>query len=252
MSAKPIPEPPAERRAVSQQRRSADQQLLYQANLVENVNDAILAAELDLRLTHWNRAAEQIYGWKAGEVLGRYGPDVLGTVIPGRSRAEVYEELWRCGHWSGEAVQRRKDGSRVHIEARMLALYDADGSIVGLVTVNRDITERKRAEEALAESERKFRAVAEMAPAAVCVFDGRKFVYANASAERILGYPRAELLSMDPRRLVHPDFLPEVEARAFARLRGEPVPSKYELRLVRQDGSVRWVEMSAGLIKWDG
>ena len=112
--------------------------------------------------------------------------------------------------------------------------------------------DRKSAADALRESETRFRTVAETAPCAIFIYQGTRFVYANPAMSRISGYDRGRILAMDFWDLVHPEDRQEVRDRGLARQRGEPVPSRYEFRIVRRDGAVRWVDLSAGTVEHAG
>jgi PAS domain S-box-containing protein len=129
------------------ERKRAEEQLRYQAHLLENVNDAIVAVDENYVLRAWNRGAERLYGWKAEEVLGKDGIDVLRTRFSEIDADEVRRQIGELGRYIGEATQRKKDGTRVDVEAASIVLRDDQGKITGYVSVNRDITERKRAEE---------------------------------------------------------------------------------------------------------
>ena len=132
------------------ERKRMEVQLAYKANLLANVNDAVIASDENSNITSWNRAAELIYGWKAEEVLGRKGPELLQTQFIGVEKSEVFRQLAETGEWRGELIHHRKDGKPIHMESASIALRDEAGRITGYVAVNRDITERKKAEEQLA------------------------------------------------------------------------------------------------------
>jgi PAS domain S-box-containing protein len=129
------------------ERKQAEERLRYQSVLLANVNDAIVASDAQYRLTAWNAAAESLYGWKAEEVLGRFGLDITRTEWPEVEAEEMRRSIAETGSWRGEAIQARKDGTRVPVEISSMVLHDENGLITGYVSVNRDITERKHAEE---------------------------------------------------------------------------------------------------------
>ena len=112
--------------------------------------------------------------------------------------------------------------------------------------------DRKRAAEALAESETRFRRLAETAPCAIFIYQGERFTYVNEAASTVAGYSRAEFLGMSFWDLVHPDMRELVRERGLARQRGEEVPPSYELQIVRKDGEERWLSFSAGRIDFAG
>jgi diguanylate cyclase (GGDEF)-like protein/PAS domain S-box-containing protein len=112
--------------------------------------------------------------------------------------------------------------------------------------------DRKRDAEALAESETRFRRLAETAPCAILIYQGERFSYVNEAAILITGYSREELLSMSFWDVVHPEMRELVWERGLARQRGEEVPPSYELKIVRRDGEERWLSFSAGRIDVGG
>ena len=136
---------------ITERQRAADQ-LRYSAAIVAEVNDAIIATKNDegFTITHWNPGAERIYGWQEKEVLGRSSM-FLQNEYPGREPREILEKIRQAGLYEGEVIQSRKDGTRVFIDARLIARKDDKGATTDWICINRDITERKRAEEALAQ-----------------------------------------------------------------------------------------------------
>lgn len=131
------------------ERKRAGEQLAYQAKLLALVNDAIVASDSHYTLTAWNVAAEAMYGWKAEEVIGRPGLDITRTDF-GTNKDEMLRTIAEKGAWRGEVTQARKDGTRFPVEVSSLVLHDETGKVSGYVSVNRDITERKRAEQEIA------------------------------------------------------------------------------------------------------
>jgi PAS domain S-box-containing protein len=135
-------------------RKQAEEALARDALLLANVHDAVVVTDLEGVVTYWNDGATRLFGWTAEEMVGRPYADrfsepvrswVAGEV---RSRAEGSE-------WSGEYEDYRKDGSRVWIDSRVTPVNDAAGKVVGILGLSHDITERKRAEEALKEADRR-------------------------------------------------------------------------------------------------
>src|ERR671917_217485 len=126
--------------------------------ILDHVNDAVIATDPELRILSWNRAAEAIYGWQAAEVLGKALPEIIpvNSYLDGSDRETVLAEMHRASLWKGEVVQRHRDGRELVIEASSRVIRDAQGRTVGLVSVNRDITERTRTQDALYDSEARF------------------------------------------------------------------------------------------------
>ena len=115
-----------------------------------------------------------------------------------------------------------------------------------------DVTESKRAEIALRESEERFRTLAETMPAALLIYRGENWVYANPAAERITGYTRDELQRMKIWHLVHPKSQPLARERVERRQRGEAIPARGEFCLLTRDGNEYWIEVTGTPIVFQG
>ncbi|MCX7967901.1 MAG: PAS domain S-box protein [Armatimonadetes bacterium] len=146
----------------------------------------------------------------------------------------------------------RKDGTIIWAELTAAVIRDEQGNARYIVIMVQDITERKKAEQALCESERKFRLTIENAPDPIAIFQGTKIIYANPVAAKSLGYTVDEMLSMNFWDFVHPDMQEEVRERGLARQRGEPVPPRHEVKVVTKTGEERWVDYTATLIELEG
>ena len=110
--------------------------------ILDMLPDAVMALDGQRRITSWNRAAEAIYGYSAAEALGKLPRELLGTRFP-VPIAEILETLADTGHWQGNLVVHRKDGTELMIESRWAALYDDQGNLTGSIEIDRDITVRR-------------------------------------------------------------------------------------------------------------
>jgi PAS domain S-box-containing protein len=117
---------------------------------------------------------------------------------------------------------------------------------------SQDISERKRAEGVIQQSEENFRVLAETSPAAIVLHQGEKFIFTNPSTTRITGYSEAELLDMNFWDCFTEDSRDMIRVRGLARLRGESVPLQYEQKLITKNGVEKWVVVSAGNIEFSG
>jgi len=137
-------------------------------------------------------------------------------------------------------------------EGEIVLLQDlADNLAFGIMSIRSRI-ERDYAEEALRESEEKFRALGESSAAAIFVYQGERYVSANQASERITGYSKDELLKKNIGDIIHPDNREMVKERALARQYGKPVPSQYETVIVTKGGELKWVLLTAGRIMYKG
>jgi PAS domain S-box-containing protein len=128
---------------------AANEVLRRQANLLANVNDAIIATDEQGIITDWNPAAEELLGWSAAEALGQPMADLTRPEFVGVDQAEASSVLAATGRWRGEVRHYNKGNAASICEVTTMTLKDAIGYVTGYVSVIRDITRRKQAEEAL-------------------------------------------------------------------------------------------------------
>jgi PAS domain S-box-containing protein len=133
----------------------SSKQLPYFGPLLDHLEDAVVGADSDWRITIWNRGAEQMYGWSEREALGQHASSFLRVDLSEERRAEVRREVAERGRWRGEATVERSDGSSVSVEVINVAIRDEDGEITGYLGIHRDITERKQVEQALRKANRR-------------------------------------------------------------------------------------------------
>src|SRR5581483_6666399 len=131
--------------------------LREQARLLDLAHDSILVRSYaDHQILFWNRGAEKTYGWTAREALGRDPAVLFQTRFP-RPLAEMEAELLATGSWEGELEHARKDGERITVASRWAVQRDAAGQPQAILQISRDITEHKRAQQALQHSEAQLR-----------------------------------------------------------------------------------------------
>jgi diguanylate cyclase (GGDEF)-like protein/PAS domain S-box-containing protein len=125
---------------------SKEEELHFQAMLLEAVGQSVVATDLEGKVLYWNRAAQEIYGWSSEEALGRSLRD-LTVCEESLEKVEEVGSVLRAGRaWSGETLLRRKDGSHVPVLGTASPLFDDRGSLVGMIGVSTDISERKTLE----------------------------------------------------------------------------------------------------------
>jgi PAS domain S-box-containing protein len=225
------------------ERRIAEQERVQLAAIVESSEDAIISTDLDDVVVSWNAGAEHIYGYTAEEAVGR---PISIIVPPDRSheRPRWLREI-RAGKSieNRDSVRLRKDGEPVDVALTLSPIHDASGAMIGASTIARDVTKRRRAEQALAASEAKFRAFVETTDEWVWEIDAEAVMtYSNPGVERILGYSPEELVGRNSLELVYEEDRARVEAelrRSAARKDGW---SGLILRWLTSDGSVRHLE----------
>jgi PAS domain S-box-containing protein len=132
--------------------RSAAETLAEQANLLNLTHDSIFTRDAKNVITYWNGGAEALYGWTAAAAVGKTLDQLIPTNFP-MPLQEIMRMLLASGRWEGSLVRTRQDGSAVTVAARWSIQHDAQGRFAGILETNNDVTERQRAEDALARSE---------------------------------------------------------------------------------------------------
>ena len=128
------------------EQKQTERRLAEQARLLDLSNDAIIVRDHRDRIVYWNRGAEEMYGFSAGEALGKITHDLLQTAHP-ENLEKIRKNLERDNRWSGELVHTRKDGETIAVLSRWSLDRDARGRTALILETNSDVTARKRAEQ---------------------------------------------------------------------------------------------------------
>lgn len=182
-------------------------QIAKQANMLNNVLDAVIGTDFNHKINYWNKAAEKIYIWKAEEVIGRSVMDVLKTDYLQLTSDQVIEKVNLEGSFIGEVVKFAKDGSIRNIEINQVLLNDESDLPIGYITVGRDISERLNAMNRIRESEAKLTQIIESAMDAIISVDqSKKIILFNGAAEKMFGYESTDIIGQGLDRLIPMDF----------------------------------------------
>ena len=222
-------------------RRATDAASLARlAAIVESSSDAIDSKSLDGSVESWNAAAERLYGYTAAEIVGR----PVTVLVPPERVAETTELLARIGRGERvdnfETVRLRRDGSPVHVSLTLSPIIDTAGRVTGVSSITRDISERKRADAALRESDERYELVARATNYVVWDWDLRtNAIYWNDAIRSVLGHAAADVSADAQWRLdqLHPDDLAGVSAGIRAVIDGGGEMWSGEYRFRRVDGS---------------
>jgi len=196
-----------------------------------------------------NESAIEKYGYSQEEFLGM----TIEQICPPKDIPALHETLERLEETrTPDPVWRHvtKDGSLLYVEIKSRATTFA-GSRARFVLVH-DVTTRVLAEQALSLSDARLRTLLETTTAAIFFYRIDRFEFVNQATERITGYSRHELANMRLWNIVHPEHRDMVIQRAAARLRGETVPSRYEVKIVTKAGETRWIDLAVALLQLDG
>ncbi|MHB8918683.1 MAG: PAS domain S-box protein [Desulfocucumaceae bacterium] len=187
-------------------RKMSEEAHIRLASIVESSEDAIISKSLDGVILSWNKGAEKIYGYSAAEAVGRQ----ISILIPpghGKKAERILDKMKRGEHIEYyESFRLRKDGSQVQVSIMVSPLKDARGRITGVSLIARDITERKRSEEALRLSENRFHMIFNMSPVMMSIISLKdmRFVDVNEYTLVNTGYTREEVVGKDASIIFYP------------------------------------------------
>lgn len=233
------------------ERRATRERLRLQAQLLDLTPDAVAVRSLEGVISYWNPAAEQMYGWPAPVAVGRTIHRLLVTVFPpGESQENVHEQLLQKDFWSGELQQLRSDGRRLTVLSRQTLQRDAEGRPLAILCVNTDITDRRRAERALAQSEQRFRSQFDHSAVGQIIRGVDDLLEeVNPAFAAMVGLPADSLVSSRLASLIAPESRPEHESALASVFSGERDYYSSEGRLLRADGSTIDVHSSMSVIR---
>jgi PAS domain S-box-containing protein len=195
----------------------------------------------DGSIESWNRGAEELYGFTEGEAIGRTTHALLRTIFP-TPWVQIHAHMEQTGFWEGELRHSAKDGREVIVSARHQIIRGDDG-IARVLETNRDITGRKRAEEALRASEERFRSLAYATSHVIWIINPEGYVtedYNNPSWRDFTGQTAEQILRRGWFDAIHPD-----DRARIGEIWQQAVDTKTiynaEYRLRRRDGRYRWM-----------
>ena len=240
-----------ERRELEIDLRISESRFREQAELLDLTYDAVMVRNLRDQITYWNHGAEELYGWRAEEIVGKVAQDVLQTVHP-KARAEIEAEMHETGSWEGELTHRRRDGSVVVVSSRWVLRRDDHANANGVLESNRDITAKRAAEETqwkwdeeVRQSEIRFRLLIDaVKDYAIISLDANGLVASwNSGAQRLKGYSAEEIIGQHVERLyLREDVERGKLAEELRRAAAEGHVDDEGWR-VRKDGSRFWAEI---------
>lgn len=224
------------------ERRHIDARMRQLSLAVEQSSNGIVITDLEGRIEYINAAGAATSGYAVEELLGR-NPRILQS---GRTSPDAYEALWRtlaAGEvWHGEFVNRRKNGE-VYVEAETISpVRQADGRVSHYVGIKEDVTDRRRAESALRESERRFQDIATASADWVWEVDADGlYSFVSDGITELLGYTPQEILGKTPFDLMPPEEAARIGAEFAAIVSRREAFRELENTVRHKDGSLRHV-----------
>jgi PAS domain S-box-containing protein len=216
---------------------------LHLAAIVTSAADAIISETLDGKIATWNKAAEQLFGYTADEILGQ----PLHILAPPERWEEVDALLERARAGETiqalEAVRRHKDGSLIDISTTIFPVYDDAGTLIAISAIARDISARKIAEAAIATQQARFRSLIDKATDMITILSPEGvMLYQSPPINRILGWDPEMLVGRNAFEFVHPDDHAPTWGMFEAAILDPNFVPMVEFRFRHRDGSWRWLE----------
>jgi two-component system, cell cycle sensor histidine kinase and response regulator CckA len=228
--------------------------------LADNATDVIFTFGFDMKYRYVSPSVKKVRGFSPEELVGQpishsikagslelvrkvireeLEIDKTGTADPDRTKVMELEVL--C-----------KDGSTIWTEVKAIALRNENGDPVEVMGIAHDITERRKIENALRESEGKYRNLVEKANEAIVIMQDAAFVFVNRKMSDLLGVPVGDLEDKFFADFIWPEDRELVSSTHRKRLAGETIPKAYDFRLIGAKGRVIWISLSATVIQWKG
>lgn len=220
--------------------------------MTEQLADVLYQTDTHGIISYLSPSARVVFGWTPAEMTGRSFVEFLAEEeIP--KAVSAFQAALISGQPNKNLglTMKRKDGSVFSGEINGTVLRK-DSGVAGTLGLIRDISDRKRTEEALRESEENYRNLFENAAEAIFLAQDGKIVFLNPRVAMMTGYSSEELMSRPFVEFIHPEDRNMVVDRHIRRMRGEEIPHLYDFRIIHKDGTVRWVELNVVAINWKG
>jgi|GEM_PF-1262199 len=221
--------------------KKAEERERFIAGITAAVSDAIIATDLNFKITYINQRAEELYGYTLDEVLGQPTRIVYAIDDIQDFEKKVRGIITHGGKYVGEFLQKRKDGSTFMAEMKAQPMLDEEGKIVTYIGIQRDITQRKQYELQLLEQEKQFRNLANSGLALIWTSDVNKLCnYFNEPWLKFTGRTLEQELGNGWLEGVHPDDMAqcmEIYCTAF----DKRVPFDMEYRMKHHNGEYKWI-----------
>ncbi len=191
-----------------EERTQAQEQLRFQAHLLDAVEQAVIVTDMRGYVVYWNPFAEQLYGWSAAEAMGKTTLELISSEQEQQHGADIMAHLQAGESWTGEYLARHRDGTQISIQSTITPIQDSHGSLNHIIGISMDISKRKRAEEAREQSEARFRKQFESTPVPTFIwkYNGQTFqlIDYNAAVKRMTHSTVQRFVGM-PVEEIYPD-----------------------------------------------
>ncbi len=208
--------------------RRMEERMFFQASLLYQVRNAVIATDLDRRIIFWNKFAECLFQWKNDEIIGKHITEIISP--------DNLSTLKQSGYWEGECIGKKRDGSTFPALLTNSIFRDEKGKVKGMIFVANDITERRQAEDLLRQSGEKYRNLFEESKDAIFITTAEgRFVDINPAGVKLFGYDsKEELFKVNVAKEVY--FNLEERGKVINLLDRQGFVKDLELQLKKKNG----------------
>src|SRR4028119_2228948 len=238
-------------------RKQAEQELRQTLEMLDLASDAIIIRDMDDRILYWNQGAEKLYGWTKAEVVGQYIHTFLQTVFP-TPLETVLAEFFQHGSWEGELHHTTRDRRHIIVASRWTLQRDGEGKPCAQLEINNDISDRKQAQDAIAQSEERYRSLIAATSQIVWTADAEGRcpdiptlrAYTGQTEAEVVGFGWLDAFHPDDRERTDRAWMEAVQTKTMYdvqyRIRGADGNYRYfqgrAVPILNEDGSIReWV-----------
>ena len=211
---------------------------------IEQSSEGMAVVDMDGNLEYLNDAFAQMHGYSAEELIGK-NLSIFHTPEQMPSVEAANRQLQETGSFQGVIWHVRRGGGTFPTLMHNSLIQDHAGKPIGMIGTLRDVSDIRETEESLRESEDKYRNLVEESFDGIFIQRGQSIIFANKRLNEMLGYEEGELIGQNHWVVYHPDYQKLTRDRAQARMRGEEVVRRYEVKLQRKDGSWFYGEINA-------
>jgi len=209
--------------------------------ILENVSDIIITTNSNFIVESWNHVAEHVYGTPASEAIGRRFGELVSFKFHGTTIEQAFQDLAIHKIWRGEVSYTNKHGETFYFLQTVKYAVDEEGNESGILAVGRDITDRKRAEQQLEQSEKFYRSLISDALDVTMLMNGDGDIsFATPSIERVLGYTPEEVLNTNAFQYIHPDDLDWTKESFAKEVKENPEIKFIVVRVRKKNGEWLW------------
>jgi len=232
---------------VDRQRFQLSNAQQYLTSIINSMPSILVGLDETLRVTQWNLRAERFTGIEPEAAVGKSLSEVLPRMAP--KEQMVHRALNKSSLQKEEAVEWEIDDTPCYMDITVYPLVTSGAA--GTVVRIDDVTDRRLTQEALRESQEKYRLVVENANDSITILQDGLFKFANQKSTVLTGYTTGELMSTPFIDTVYKEDQPLVMKNHVARIQGRPAPANYEFRIKNKSGAPVWVNGAAVLISWN-